>query len=37
MTLAAIWISMLGMGIITLTLRSSFLVLPEREIGRAHV
>ena len=30
MTLAAIWISMLGMGIITLTLRASFLVLPER-------
>lgn len=30
MTPAAIWLSMLGMGALTLCLRSSFLVLPER-------
>lgn len=30
MSLASIWIAMLGMGAITLCLRSSFLVLPER-------
>jgi branched-subunit amino acid transport protein len=30
MSMTAVWISMLGMGLITLCLRSSFLVLPER-------
>lgn len=30
MTLASIWFSMLGMGVLTLSLRSSFLLLPQR-------
>lgn len=30
MTQAAVWIAMLAMGVLTVSLRSSFLVLPER-------
>jgi branched-subunit amino acid transport protein len=30
MSVAAIWLCMLGMGVISLSLRASFLVLPER-------
>jgi branched-subunit amino acid transport protein len=30
MSLATVWVAMLGMGLLTLLLRSSFLLLPER-------